>query len=83
MACPSILGGGSPTLSSAQTQIVEIAKALSQDLRLLILDEPTAALTLTESARLFEVVRALARDGVSVIYVSRTGWRRSSSSATG
>ena len=57
-------------LAPAQTQIVEIAKALSQDLRLLILDEPTAALTLTETARLFDVVRALARDGVSVIYVS-------------
>jgi ribose transport system ATP-binding protein/rhamnose transport system ATP-binding protein len=57
-------------LSPAQAQIVEIAKALSRDLRILILDEPTAALTLTESERLFEVVRRLARDGVSVIYVS-------------
>jgi ribose transport system ATP-binding protein/rhamnose transport system ATP-binding protein len=57
-------------LSPAQAQIVEIAKALSRDLRLLILDEPTAALTLTETARLFEVVRKLASDGVSVIYVS-------------
>ena len=50
-------------LAPAQTQIVEIAKALSQDLKLLILDEPTAALTLTETARLFDVVRSLARDG--------------------
>jgi ribose transport system ATP-binding protein/rhamnose transport system ATP-binding protein len=57
-------------LSPAQMQIVEIAKALSRDLRILILDEPTAALTLTETERLFEVVRKLARDGVSVIYVS-------------
>ena len=57
-------------LSPAQMQIVEIAKALSRDLRLLILDEPTAALTLTETEKLFEVVRRLAADGVSVIYVS-------------
>lgn len=57
-------------LSAAQAQIVEIAKALSQDLKLLILDEPTAALTLNETDRLFEVVRRLAAGGVSVIYVS-------------
>ena len=60
----------SPTLSPAQAQIVEIAKALSRDLRILILDEPTAALTLTETEKLFDMVRRLARDGVSVIYVS-------------
>ena len=57
-------------LSSAEAQVVEIAKCLSQDLKVLILDEPTAALTLNESERLFDIVRALARDGVSVIYVS-------------
>jgi len=57
-------------LSPAQAQIVEIAKALSRDLRILILDEPTAALTLTETERLFEIVRQLAREGVSIIYVS-------------
>ncbi len=57
-------------LSPAQAQIVEIAKALSRDLKILILDEPTAALTLTETEKLFEVVRRLARNGVSVIYVS-------------
>jgi ribose transport system ATP-binding protein/rhamnose transport system ATP-binding protein len=57
-------------LSPAQAQIVEIAKALSRDLKLLILDEPTAALTLTETEKLFEIVRRLARDGVSIIYVS-------------
>ena len=49
---------------------MEIAKALSHDLKLLILDEPTAALTLNETDRLFEVVRKLAQSGVSVIYVS-------------
>jgi ribose transport system ATP-binding protein/rhamnose transport system ATP-binding protein len=57
-------------LSSAQAQIVEIAKALSRDLKILILDEPTAALTLTETEKLFEVVRGLGRAGVSVIYIS-------------
>ena len=57
-------------LSSAQMQIVEIAKALSQDLRVLILDEPTAALTLTETEKLFAVIRRLKAAGVSIIYVS-------------
>ncbi len=57
-------------LSAAQAQVVEIAKALSRDLKLLILDEPTAALTLTETEKLFDIVRRLARSGVSVIYVS-------------
>ena len=57
-------------LSPAQAQVVEIAKALSQELRLLILDEPTAALTLTEADRLFAIVRRLAATGVAVIYVS-------------
>jgi ribose transport system ATP-binding protein/rhamnose transport system ATP-binding protein len=58
------------SLSSAQMQVVEIAKALSRDLKVLILDEPTAALTLTETEKLFEIVRRLAARGVSVIYVS-------------
>ncbi|WDR03555.1 sugar ABC transporter ATP-binding protein [Devosia algicola] len=57
-------------LSTAQAQIVEIAKALSRDLKLLILDEPTSALTLTETARLFDLVRGLKASGVSIIYVS-------------
>ncbi len=57
-------------LSPAQAQVVEIAKALSQHLRILVLDEPTAALTLTETERLFQIVRKLAADGVAVIYVS-------------
>ena len=57
-------------LSPAQMQVLEIAKALSRDLKLLILDEPTAALTLTETERLFAVVRRLAASGVAVIYVS-------------
>ena len=58
------------SLSPAQRQIVEIAKALSQNLRVLILDEPTAALTVAETEGLFAVVRRLAAQQVSVIYVS-------------
>ena len=57
-------------LSSAQMQAVEICKVLSQDLRLLILDEPTAALTLTETDRLFEILKRLKASGVAIIYVS-------------
>jgi ABC-type sugar transport system ATPase subunit len=57
-------------LSSAQMQAVEICKALSQELKLLILDEPTAALTLTETDRLFEILRRLKSSGVAIIYVS-------------
>lgn len=57
-------------LPTALRQVVEIAKALSHQPRLLILDEPTAALTLTETEALFTVVRKLAAQGVAVIYVS-------------
>lgn len=58
------------SLSPAQRQMIEIAKALSRSVRLLILDEPTAALTLRESDHLFAVLRELASSGVSVLYVS-------------
>jgi ABC-type sugar transport system ATPase subunit len=58
------------SLSTAQAQVVEIAKGLSHELRLLILDEPTASLTLTETARLFEILRRLSDSGVSIIYIS-------------
>jgi ribose transport system ATP-binding protein/rhamnose transport system ATP-binding protein len=57
-------------LSAAQAQVIEIAKALSRELKLLVLDEPTSALTLTETARLFTLVRRLKANGVSVIYIS-------------
>ena len=50
-------------LSIADQQIVEIAKALSFDARVLIMDEPTAALTGSETARLFSVVRTLRERG--------------------
>ena len=57
-------------LSIAHQQMVEIAKALSLNARLLIMDEPTSSLTLTETARLLEVVRELKVQGVAVIYIS-------------
>ncbi len=57
-------------LSVVQQQMVEIAKALSVDARLLIMDEPTATLTDHEVVKLFEVVRNLKARGVTVIYIS-------------
>jgi ribose transport system ATP-binding protein len=57
-------------LSIAQQQMVEIAKALSLDARILIMDEPTSSLTLSETARLLEVVKDLRAHGVAVIYIS-------------
>jgi ribose transport system ATP-binding protein len=57
-------------LSIAQQQLVEIAKALSLDARILIMDEPTSSLTLTETERLLGVVQELKQQGVAVIYIS-------------
>ncbi|MCG3150647.1 MAG: Xylose import ATP-binding protein XylG [Verrucomicrobiae bacterium] len=57
-------------LSIAQRQMVEIAKALSLNARLIIMDEPTSSLTVTETDRLLALVRELSRQGVSVIYIS-------------
>lgn len=57
-------------LSLAQQQMVEIAKALSQNARLIIMDEPTSSLTLSETDRLLAVVKDLRAQGVSVIYIS-------------
>ena len=58
------------TLSIAQQQLVEIARALSLDARILIMDEPTSALTERETARLFETIRSLTARGVAIIYIS-------------
>jgi ribose transport system ATP-binding protein len=57
-------------LSVAQAQLVEIAKALSVESRVLLLDEPTASITPNEAERLFRVVDKLKNDGRSVLFVS-------------
>ncbi len=57
-------------LSIAQQQLLEIAKALSLDARLVIMDEPTSSLTLTETSRLLKVVADLKASGVSIIFIS-------------
>jgi ribose transport system ATP-binding protein len=58
------------TLGVAQQQLVEVAKALSQDARILIMDEPTATLSEREIENLFETIRRLKANGVSIIYIS-------------
>jgi ribose transport system ATP-binding protein len=57
-------------LSISQQQLVEIAKALTLDCRILILDEPTAALTDHEAQKLFAIMRKLAAQGIGIIYIS-------------
>jgi ribose transport system ATP-binding protein len=57
-------------LSIAAQQLVEIAKALSLDARVLIMDEPTSSLTLAETSRLHEVVAGLRSRGVAIIYIT-------------
>ena len=57
-------------LSVAQQQMVEIAKALSLNARIIIMDEPTAALTKRESEELYRITRKLRDEGVSIIFIS-------------
>jgi ABC-type sugar transport system ATPase subunit len=57
-------------ISVAEQQLVEIAKALSSQARILIMDEPTAALSDQETSKLFNVVRALRDKGKSVIFIT-------------
>jgi ABC-type sugar transport system ATPase subunit len=57
-------------LSPAQQQMIEIARALSLDFRLLILDEPTTALTFAETQTLFGIIRNLKASGRSIVYIS-------------
>jgi len=58
------------TLGVAQQQLVEVAKAVSQDAKILIMDEPTATLSDSEIERLFETIRRLQQNKVSIIYIS-------------
>lgn len=58
------------SLSVAQQQMVEIAKALSMKARIIIMDEPTAALTKNESEKLYEITEKLRDNGASIIFIS-------------
>jgi ribose transport system ATP-binding protein len=58
------------SLRVGEQQLVEIAKALSMRARILIMDEPTSALSAAECQRLFRIIRQLAASGVSIIYIS-------------
>ncbi len=57
-------------LTVAQQQLVEIAKALACDARILVMDEPSAALTVNEVERLYGIIRDLQKHGIGVIYIS-------------
>jgi ABC-type sugar transport system ATPase subunit len=57
-------------LSVAEKQLVEIAKALSRKMKILVMDEPSSALSDKEVARLLELVKQMANEGVGVIYIS-------------
>lgn len=56
--------------SVGEQQMIEIAKALMTDAKVIIMDEPTAALTEREIEKLFEVINALRKEGVSIVYIS-------------
>ncbi len=57
-------------LTTAQQQLVEITKALASDARILVMDEPSAALTSHEVEHLFQIIRDLKSQGIGVIYIS-------------
>jgi ABC-type sugar transport system ATPase subunit len=65
-----VLGG----MSVADQQQVEIAKAIIGQFRVLIMDEPTSALNLEDTERLFKIVRRLRAEGVAILYVSHRLW---------
>jgi ribose transport system ATP-binding protein len=57
-------------LTAGQMQMVEIAKALSTNARIIIMDEPTSSLASAESEQLFKIIRRLKQDGIGIIYIS-------------
>ena len=57
-------------LSVGQRQMVEITRALISEIKVIIMDEPTAALTINETEHLFKIIRSLKEKGVSIIYIS-------------
>lgn len=57
-------------LSTAQQQVIEIVKAISYDSRIIIMDEPTASLTQAEIDHLFDMIRSMRKQGISIIYIS-------------
>ena len=57
-------------LSPAQQQLVEISKAISKEAKIIVMDEPTAQLTVAEVQKLYEIIRNLKNKGVTVIYIS-------------
>jgi ribose transport system ATP-binding protein len=58
------------TLSLGERQLVEIARALSADARIIVMDEPTTSLTTRETEKLFEVIQNLKKERIAVIYIS-------------
>jgi len=58
------------TLTAGQMQMVEIAKALSMNARIIIMDEPTSSLTAGESEQLFKIIRQLRAERIGIIYIS-------------
>ena len=60
-------------LSTAENRLVTITRALVRSARLIVVDEPTAALSMAESERLFGIIRELSRSGIAVLYVE-IGW---------
>ncbi|WP_066686406.1 sugar ABC transporter ATP-binding protein [Christensenella intestinihominis] len=58
------------SLSTAQKQMIEVAKALSFNARLIIMDEPTSSLTESETETLFEIVKSLRKRGVAIIFIT-------------
>ncbi|MEI6875089.1 MAG: sugar ABC transporter ATP-binding protein [Spirochaetota bacterium] len=64
------LGDRVGDLSVAQRQVIEIARAISTDCKMLVMDEPTASLSEEETQRMFKVIRKLVAKGITIVYIS-------------